>query len=117
MLSPEFANVFVGAKNRLKTTSDPSKYYDYLIACDQLMTNVLKIMADNKLDAIVHKSVEHQPTLIRDGINPPHVNHRGAPHLNTFLIFVPTIAVPRGSPATAFQPESAFSGALTATVK
>ncbi len=96
MESPEFAKVFPGAKNRLKTSSDPGKYYMYLIARDELMTNVLKLMADHKLDAIVHKSVEHQPTLIRDGINPPHVNHRGAPHLNTFLIFVPTIAVPAG---------------------
>jgi amidase len=96
MASPEFAKVFPGAKNRLKTASDAAKYYEYLIACDELMTNVLKVMADNRLDAIVHKSVEHQPTLIRDGVNPPHVNHRGAPHLNTFLIFVPTIAVPAG---------------------
>jgi Asp-tRNA(Asn)/Glu-tRNA(Gln) amidotransferase A subunit family amidase len=96
MQSPEFAKVYPGAKNRLKTSSDASKYYEYLIARDELMTNVLKVMADNKLDAIVHKSIEHQPTLIRDGINPPHVNHRGAPHLNTFLVFVPTIAVPAG---------------------
>jgi len=96
MQSPEFANVAVGAKNRLKESSDPSKYYDYLIARDELMTNVLKTMADNKLDAIVYKSVEPQPTLIRDGINPPYVNHSGAPHLNTFLIFVPAIAVPAG---------------------
>jgi len=96
MQSPEFAKVAVGAKNRLKESSDPSKYYDYLIARDELMTNVLKTMADNQLDAIVHNSVEHQPTPIRDGINPPYVNHSGAPHLNTFLIFVPAIAVPAG---------------------
>ena len=96
MQSPEFAKVFPGAKNRLKTSSDAGKYYEYLIAQDALMTNVLQVMADNKLDAIVHKSVEHQPTLISDGVNPPHVNHRGAPHLNTFLIYVPTIAVPAG---------------------
>ena len=96
MQSPEFAKVSFGAKNRLKTSSDANKYYDYLIARDELMTNVLKTMADNKIDAIVHKSVEHQPTLISDGVNPPHVNHRGAPHLNTFLVFVPAIAVPAG---------------------
>jgi len=96
MQSPEFSQVFPGAKNRLRSSSDPAKYYEYLIARDELITHVLKVMADNKLDAIVHKSIEHQPTLIRDGINPPHVNHRGAPHLNTFLLFVPTIAVPAG---------------------
>ena len=96
MESPEFAKVFPGAKNRLKTASDAGKILRVPDRRDELMTNVLKVMADNRLDAIVHKSVEHQPTLIRDGVNPPHVNHRGAPHLNTFLIFVPTIAVPAG---------------------
>jgi Asp-tRNA(Asn)/Glu-tRNA(Gln) amidotransferase A subunit family amidase len=96
MASPEFTKVFPGAKNRLQTSSDPAKYHQYLIARDELMINVLKVMADNKLDAIVHKSIEHQPTLISDGINPPHVNHRGAPHLNTFLVYVPTVAVPAG---------------------
>ena len=28
------------------------------------MSNLLKVMADNKLHAILHKAVEHQPTLI-----------------------------------------------------
>ena len=51
------------------------------------MIEVMKVMADNRLDAIVHKSVEHTPTLIKDGINPPYVNQKGAPHLNTFLIY------------------------------
>lgn len=96
MAAPEFAHVYPGAKHRLKTASDAAKYYEFLMAWDELMTNLLKLMADNRLDAIVHKSVEHQPTLIRDGVNPPYVNHRGAPHLNTFLIYVPTIAVPAG---------------------
>jgi Asp-tRNA(Asn)/Glu-tRNA(Gln) amidotransferase A subunit family amidase len=96
MRSPEFGKVFPGAKNRLRTSSDPAKYHEYLMARDELMINVLEVMADNKLDAIVHKSIEHQPTLISDGINPPHVNHRGAPHLNTFLLYVPTIVVPAG---------------------
>src|SRR5437870_13551042 len=60
---------------------------------DQLMTSYLKEMDDNKVDAIVHKSTEHQPTLIKDqGI----VNTKGAPHLNTSLVFVPVIAVPAG---------------------
>ena len=60
------------------------------------MINFLKVMADHKLDAIVYKSIEHQPTLIKDGMNPPYVNTKGAPHLNTFLVFVPVIAVPAG---------------------
>ena len=96
MQSSDFTQVSRGAQNRLRSSSDPTKYFQYLIARDELMINVLKVMADNKLDAIVHKSIEHQPTLISDGINPPYINHRGAPHLNTFLVFVPTIAVPAG---------------------
>ena len=92
----DFVQVSRGAQNRLRSSSDPIKHYQYLIAQDELMINVLKVMADSQLDAIVHKSIEHQPTLIRDGLNPPYVNHRGAPHLNTFLVFVPTIVVPAG---------------------
>ena len=53
-------------------------------------------MADLRLDAIVHKGVEHQPTLIKDGVNPPYVDQKGAPHINTFLMFVPSIVVPAG---------------------
>jgi amidase len=96
MQCPDFVQVSRGAQNRLRSSSDPIKHYQYLIAQDELMINVLKVMADSQLDAIVHKSIEHQPTLIRDGLNPPYVNHRGAPHLNTFLVFVPTIVVPAG---------------------
>ena len=60
------------------------------------MTTLLKVMADNNLDTIVHKSVEHQPTLIIDGIKPPFVNMMGVPHVNTFLVFVSSVAVPAG---------------------
>src|SRR5262245_30204744 len=60
------------------------------------MINMLRVMADHRLDAIVHKAVEHQPTLIKDGVNPPYVDQKGAPHINTFLMFVPSIVVPAG---------------------
>jgi Asp-tRNA(Asn)/Glu-tRNA(Gln) amidotransferase A subunit family amidase len=60
------------------------------------MTNLLQVMAEHRLDAIVHKSVEHQPTLIKDGIHPPFVDQKGAPHINTFLVFVPSVVVPAG---------------------
>ena len=43
--------------------ADAAKYGEYLRARDQLAINVLKVMADNRIDAIVHKTVEHQPTL------------------------------------------------------
>lgn len=65
-------------------------------AREELMINVMKVMADYKLDAIVHRSNEHTPTLIKDGINPPYVNMKGSPHLNTFLIYTASITVPSG---------------------
>lgn len=96
MASPEFAKVVKRSQDRFKRNPDASKHYESLRAQDELMTHFLKVMVDHKLDAIVHKAVEHQPTLIRDGVNPPFVNQKGAPHLNTFLVFVPTIVVPAG---------------------
>jgi len=75
---------------------DHAKYLEFLLAREQLTFNVLKVMADNKLDAIVHKSVEHQPTLIKDGINPPYASNRGVPTLNTFLVYAASMTVPAG---------------------
>ena len=80
----------------MRATSDETKHYRYLQARQELMISLLKVMADNQLNAIVYKSIEHQPTLIKDGVNPPWVNTKGAPHLNTFLVFVPVVAVPAG---------------------
>ena len=84
-------------------------------ARDELMIDVMKVMADNKLDAIVHKAVEHTPTLIKDGINPPYVNQKGAPHLNTFLIYVASIAVPAGSRRRGCRSGSRSSAGRTAS--
>ena len=84
-----------GRRTAMRPAS-PGAHYEYMVAREELMTNVLKVMADHQLDAIVHKSVEHTPTLIRDGVSPPYVNQKGAPHLNTFLIYVPSITVPAG---------------------
>lgn len=78
------------------TPTDSAKFGEYLKARGQLMTNMLKVMTDNGLDAIVHKTVEHQPTLIKNGINPPFVTQKGVPSLNTFLVFVSTMTVPSG---------------------
>jgi amidase len=72
------------------------RYLGYLRARDELMITIAKVMADNKLDAIVHKSVEHEPSLIKDGINPPYVTTRGVPTLNTFLIYAASVTVPSG---------------------
>jgi Asp-tRNA(Asn)/Glu-tRNA(Gln) amidotransferase A subunit family amidase len=93
--SPDFAKVF---RRRSVSIRDggPSEYYESLAAREELMINLLKVMADHNLDAIVHKTVEHQPTLISEGVNPPHYNSRGATSLNTYLVYVPSISVPAG---------------------
>lgn len=75
---------------------DLAKYGEYLSAREQLMINLMKVMADNHLDAIVHKSVEHQPTLIKEGTSPPYPSNKGVPIVNTFLVYVPSITVPSG---------------------
>ena len=52
------------------------------------MNNLLKVMADRRLDAIVHKAVEHQPTLIQGRRQPTLCRSKGAPHQH-FLVYVP----------------------------
>jgi len=94
--SAEFGKVSRNAQNRMKASQDATKHYQALLAREELMTHLLQVMADRRLDAIVHKAVEHQPTLITEGLNPPYVNYKGAPHLNTFLVFVPSVVVPAG---------------------
>ena len=75
---------------------DPVAYMDHVLARDQLVMNVMQVMADNRLDTIVHKSVEHQPTLIKDAMNPPYTGSKGVPALNTFLLYAASMTVPAG---------------------
>lgn len=96
MESPLFAETCRGVQERWNVQQADGAYGEYLIARDALMTRFLKVMADHNLDAIVHKAVEHQPTLIKDGLNPPYYDQRGAPSINTFLVFVPSVVVPAG---------------------
>jgi len=96
MRAPEFDKVIKHSRERWLRAASEDANYEYLKAREELMTHLLKVMADHKLDAIVHKAVEHQPTLIADGINPPYVDQKGAPHLNTFLVYVPSVVVPAG---------------------
>jgi amidase len=76
--------------------TDSAKFGEYLQARNQLAINIAKVMADNRLDAIVHKTVEHSPTLIKDGIAPPYVTQKGVPALNTFLVYASSMTVPSG---------------------
>ena len=96
MASPLFERVANSARRRWNNADTPAQHHAYLKARDTLMINLLKVMTDHRLDAVVHKAVEHQPTLIKDGVNPPYVDQKGAPHINTFLAFVPSIVVPAG---------------------
>jgi Asp-tRNA(Asn)/Glu-tRNA(Gln) amidotransferase A subunit family amidase len=82
-------------RNPLEKT-DMARWGSYLEARQELSIAIMKVMADNKLDVIVHKSVEHQPTYIKDGINPPYVNNKGVPILNTFIDHASSITVPSG---------------------
>jgi Asp-tRNA(Asn)/Glu-tRNA(Gln) amidotransferase A subunit family amidase len=98
--SPELAKSIPPSKaaqwtNPLQKT-DLARWGEYLQAREDLMTEIMKVMADHRLDAIVHKTVEHQPTFIKDGINPPYVNNKGVPVLNTFLAYAASITVPAG---------------------
>ena len=75
---------------------DTKKYGEYLIARRQLLINILKVMADNRLDAIVYRTIEHSPPLTSEGTRPPYPYSKGVPTLNTFLVYVPAITVPSG---------------------
>ena len=94
--SQDFQKTVRSANLRWTKTADAAQHYDFLKGREQLMFRYLKVMADHQLDAIAHKAVEHSPTLIRDGVNPPFVEQKGSPHINTYLVFVPTIVVPAG---------------------
>jgi amidase len=83
---------------------DPAKYYKFLEVRNDLDIQIAKIMADNKLDAIVHKTDEHTPTLLKDGMNPPYYNQLGVTSLNTFLIYAASMNVPAGFTAGSHLP-------------
>ena len=96
MASSLFADTSKGAQARWAATNSDAQYFAHLRARDTLMVRLHKVMAEHRLDAIVHKAVEHGPTLIKDGLNPPFRDQTGAIHLNTFLMVVPSVVVPAG---------------------
>jgi amidase len=83
MQSPDYAKVHI-SKYAGTALTGPSAYAEYLLAREELMFSVMKIMADLQLDAIVHKTVEHQPTLISEGLGEPYYDMRGTTHINTY---------------------------------
>jgi amidase len=110
MASAQYTAVSPQMKQRWGRKGSAQAYGRYLEARETLMTGMLKVMADNGIAAIVHKAIEHEPTLIADGTNPPWVNHKGAPHLNTFLGNVPSIVVPAGTTTAGLPAGLAFLG-------
>jgi amidase len=97
--SPDLDKVFPPNKaNQWRNAPGPlnlAAYGEYLAARQQLMINIMKVMADNRLDAFVHKSMEQEPGLIVAAPPLPNSN-RGVPVLNVFLVYVPSITVPSG---------------------
>ena len=75
---------------------DVTRYYKFVVARDNLAYALWNLMAKEHLDVIVFKTVEHQPTLIKDGLNPPYYNQHGTTSLNTFLIHAAAMNVPAG---------------------
>ena len=112
--SPDVGKIFPPTKaaqwKQPAPQPDLAKYGAYLQARHQLMVNLLKVMADHHLDAIVHKSVEHQPIRISEGTRRPYPSNKGVPILNTFLVYVPSITVPAGFTTDALPVGITFLG-------
>jgi len=98
--NPDVAKILPAPKAKTWSTPtpppDPVKYEKFVVARDKLAFEIWNLMAEDHLDAIVFKTVEHQPTLIKDGLNPPYYNQRGVNSLNTFLIYAAAMSVPAG---------------------
>jgi Asp-tRNA(Asn)/Glu-tRNA(Gln) amidotransferase A subunit family amidase len=96
--SPEFAQVFPAAQQRLREDygTSPEAYHQYVLAREQLVLNIVKVMADNRLDAIVHKSMESTPPMIEEKPVPRSVGGSGPPVINTTAIFISAMTVPAG---------------------
>ncbi len=75
---------------------DPAKILEGERARQQLLMNIAKVMADNKLDVLALKTVEHQPSKIAEAAFPPYKSLGGIVTLNTFLVYTPVITVPMG---------------------
>jgi amidase len=107
--SPDVDKIFPPSKadtwKRDAAAFDLAKHANYLIARQQLLINILKVMADYHLDAIVYRTMERSPSLIKAATTPPYVGNGGTPTLNTFLVYVPAITVPSG-----FTPERLPTG-------
>jgi Asp-tRNA(Asn)/Glu-tRNA(Gln) amidotransferase A subunit family amidase len=71
-------------------------FREYLEDRELLLVNLMKVMADNRLDAIVYKSIEYEPPLIQDELTAGYRSPGRIPTLNTYLGFVAAMTVPSG---------------------
>jgi amidase len=96
--SPLFSRINPAAQQRLREdySTSPEEYHQYVLAREQLVLNILKVMADNRLDAIVHKSMESTPAIIEEKPVPRSVGGAGPPVINTTAIFISAMTVPAG---------------------
>src|SRR5204863_4218691 len=77
--------------------TDWAQWGQYLRAREQLTINIAKVMADNRLDAIVHKTVEIPPITLAEALAPPYkTGNNYIATLNTFLVFAASMTVPSG---------------------
>jgi Asp-tRNA(Asn)/Glu-tRNA(Gln) amidotransferase A subunit family amidase len=89
-----------GLANSLgRTTRDPG-YLAYLLARDQLRQDVYQVMADHDLDALVHTTFDHPPSLIAPDVetNPSPADDYGLGdnRLLSPLTGWPALTVPAG---------------------
>ncbi|MBL9211463.1 MAG: amidase [Opitutaceae bacterium] len=111
--SSEFAGAGYGGSGRAlgaRTAGDPARILEAQRAREQLLMNMAKVMADQKVTALAYKAVEHQPTLIEEATTPPYKSNGGVVSLNTFLIYTPTITVPMGFTTDGIPAGLAFLG-------
>jgi Asp-tRNA(Asn)/Glu-tRNA(Gln) amidotransferase A subunit family amidase len=81
----------------LQPKTDWAQWGQYLRAREQLTINIAKVTADNRLDAIVHKTVEIPPITLAEALTPPYkTGNNYISTLNTFLVFAATMTVPSG---------------------
>jgi amidase len=102
--SPDFPKVTKRSRERWTRATATNAHYEYLLAREELTSHFLKVMADNKLDAIVHKAVEHQPTFIKDGAIRLSLTKRARPTSTRFSSSSLRLSSPRVSLATTCLP-------------
>ncbi len=83
-------------KPKEATAATYTAFNEYLKAREDLQIAFMKVMADNRLDALVYKSIEYEPPLISDELNPKFRSPGRIATLNTFLGYVSAITVPSG---------------------